>query len=419
MKLLIHGARLVSTADGLDDMLDLLIENGKIAAIGKDLSAAAPDRTADASGLTLTAGLIDLFAKANEPAAEGFEDLLSAAKAGVAGGYTALCIHTGAKTADHLEHLLERAQYAACDLYPSVCAVNGKDLLPYGELQLAGAKAVYEDECIDNPLRMRNALYRAKKYNIPVLSRCRDRRLYAEGVIREGTMAGLLEMPIIPASAEAIAVARDLVLAREAGARIHIGHVSTAISVELIRAAKRVGVKVTASTEPHYLALSSAALQGYNTLAKFDPPLGNPEDVWALREGLRDGVIDCIASGHTPVPMALKRRSLSTAAPGASSLETALAVALTELCHSGQMPLGEVLACMTSAPAAVLGIPGGHVRVGDDADLLLLDPEYEWVCRGADFVSLGRNTPFEGRTLRGKPVCTIKAGRVAWGALRS
>ena len=417
MKVLIRGARLVSAADGLDGVSDLLIEDGKIAAIGQGLPAEGADRVRDAAGLVLTAGLIDLFAKANEPAVEGFEDLLSAAQAAVAGGFTALCVHTGAKTPDHLEHLRERAAYAACDLYPSVCAVEGKELLPFGELQVEGAKAIYEDDAIDNPLRMRNALYRAKKYNIPMLVRCRDRRLYAEGLIREGTMAGLLEMAFIPASAEAVAVARDLVLAREAGAAIHIGHVSTAISVELIRAAKRTGVAVTASTEPHYLALSSAALQGYNTLAKLDPPLGNPEDIDALREGLRDGTIDALASGHTPVPMSLKHRSLGQAAPGASALETALAVSLTELYHGGVMSLADTLALLTSAPASVLGAPGGHLRVGDDADLLLLDPDAEWTCRGADFVSLGKNTPFEGKTLRGKPVCTVKAGRAAFGTL--
>ncbi|MEA5039947.1 MAG: amidohydrolase family protein [Clostridiaceae bacterium] len=414
MKLLITGARLLSRADGLDTVGDLLIENGKIAAIGTELSQERIDRTVPARGLVLTAGMVDLFAHAAEPAGPGEEDPLSLGAAAVAGGFTGVCIHTGAKTAAETEHLRERAGYAACDLYPSVCAVSGKELLPFGELKLAGARAVYEDDGVDNPLRMRDALFRAKKYGIPVLSRCRDRRMYTEGVIREGTMAGLLEMSFIPASAEAIAVARDLVLAREAGAGIHLGHISTAASVELIRIAKSLGVAVTASVEPEYLLLSSAALRGWNTLAKLDPPLGNPEDVTALRAAVRDGVIDCIASGHRPVPMALKRKSMQTAADGASSLETALAAALTALYHSGLMPLDRVLEALTSAPAAVLHTQGGHVRVGDDADLLLLDPDAEWAVHGAEFVSMGKNTPLEGMSLRGRPVYTLKAGRIAF-----
>lgn len=417
MKLLIKDVRLVSRADELDHIGDLLIENGKIAAIGEQLSPEGAEKTVDGHGLVLTAGLIDLFAGAEEPASEGAEDPLSLGAAAVAGGYTGVCIHTGAKSAEEVEHLNERARYAACDLYPAVCALKGKDILPFGELKLAGAAAIYEDECVDNPLRMRDALYRAKKYGIPVLTRCRDRRLYAEGIIREGTMAGLLEMPFIPASAEAIAVARDVVLARESGSRIHIGHVSTAISVELIRAAKSFGIGVTASTEPHYLGLSSAALRGWNTLAKLDPPLGNTEDVAALCEGVRDGVIDCIASGHRPVPMELKRKSMQTAAFGASSLETALAVCLTALYHSGIMPLDRMLETMTSAPASVLKISGGRMRVGDDADLVLFDPDAEWVVHGSGFVSKGKNTPFEGMTLRGRTVCTFKAGRPVGGTV--
>ncbi len=409
MKQLIQGARLVSARDGYDGVADVLIENGTIAAIGVDLPPV--ENTLDARGLCLAPGFVDLFAKANEPAQPGQEDLWSMARAGGKGGYTALCAHTGLITKQQAEHVCERAQYAVCDILPAAHALDGKQLLNFGELKVGGVCAIYQPEGIDHPMRMRNTLFRARKNGLPLLSRCRERRLYGEGVIREGTWADLLEMAHIPVSAESIMVARDIFLARETGTPVHIGHISTAQSVELIRKAKEEGLPITCSTEPHYFALSAKELQQYSTRAKLDPPLGNPSDVEALVAGLVDGTIDCIASGHTPIPDAGKNKSLLTAECGASSLETALSVCLSYLYHEGHISLPRMVELLSTAPAEVLGLPTARLAVGAAADLVLFDTEHTFVCSGADFVSQSKTTPFEQKTLRGRVVHTLKAGR--------
>lgn len=409
MKMLIQNARLISKADDLDRVANLVIEDGRIASIGE--APGQVDQVIEGQGLCLAPGLVDLFARAAEPVPEGEEDILSVSRAAAVGGYTTLCLHTGLQETGQAEYLRERARYACCDIIPAALALDGKNLLNYGALKLSGVGAIYEEEGIDHPLRMRDAMFRARKYGLLLMARCRDRRLYGEGIMREGTQAGLLEMPIIPASAEATVVARDIILAQESGSHIHLGHISTALSVEMIRTAKARGAKVSCSTEPHYLALCSKELRGYNTLAKLDPPLGNPEDAAALVEGLRDGTIDCIASGHTPVRAFHKAKSMVTAACGAASLETVLAVSLTYLYHTGVMTLPELVHVLSTRPAQLLGLQTGRLQPGLEADLVLFDPKTEWVCRGENFVSAGKNTPFEGKTLRGKVVYTIKSGQ--------
>jgi dihydroorotase len=410
--LLIQNARLLSARDGLDGVHALLIEDGRIAAIGEAAEGAADAEVMDAAGLCLAPGLIDLFAFCTEPEQDGVESLLTLSAAAAAGGYAHVCAHTELTTAEQATFLRERAAYAACDIVIAARATLERELLNFGALKAWGVRVVYDDAGVDNPLRMRDVLFRARKHEVRVLARCRDRRLYGEGLMREGELARILDFPIIPASAEAVVVARDIILAVESGATVHLGHISTSASVEIIRAAKARGVPVTCSVEPAYLALTSKALQNYNTLAKLDPPLGNPGDLAALRAAVADGTIDAIASGHTPLPMAQKHKSLVTAAPGASMLETALAVSLTALYHDAGMPLPAVLDKLTAAPAEILGLDAGRLRVGDPADCVLFDPDAEWVCTGADFVSRGQNTPFEGQTLRGRPVRTLKAGRV-------
>ena len=413
MKLLIHNARVLSLRDGLDAVQDVLVEDGKIAAIGQLGDIEGADRL-DGTGLCLSPGLVDLFAMATEPEEDGIESILTLSAAAAKGGFTAVCAHTELSTAEQAEYIRERAQYAACDIVAATRATVGREILDFGALKAWGVKAVYDDEGVDNPLRMRDILFRARKHGLVVLSRCRDRRLYGEGLMREGEMARILDFPIIPASAEAVVVARDIVLAMESGSHVHLGHISTAQSVRIIRLAKAQGAQVTCSTEPHYLALTSKEIQSYNPLFKLDPPLGNPEDAEALVAGLLDGTVDCIASGHTPVDMAGKYKSLVTAPHGASSLETALAVCLTELHHEKGVALAEVLDRMTAAPAGILDLPAGRLRVGDVADLVLFDPDCAWPVKGAEFESRGHNTPFEGRTLRGKVAHTIKAGRVVY-----
>lgn len=415
MKLLIKNAHLLSLRDSLDDVGDLLVEDGKIAAIDTR-QAGTPDLPPgdiiDAAGLCLAPGLIDLFAQATEPEQDGLESIMTMSNAAAKGGFTTVCAHTQLSQTEQAEAMRERARYAACDIVTASRATVDKELLSYGDLKEWGVRVVYDDEGVDNPLRMRDILFRARKHGVQVFSRCRDRRLYGEGLMREGDLARIFDFPIIPASAETVVVARDILLAMESGSHVHLGHISTALSVDLIRMAKVRGASISCSTEPHYLGLTSRELQHYSPLAKLDPPLGNEADVTALIEGLQDGTIDCIASGHTPLPDAAKLKSLVTAPPGASSLETALSVCLTYLYHGGHMSLAHVLDKLTAAPASMLGLDCGRLRVGDDADFVIFDPNARWICQGADFVSRGKNTPFEGRELIGRPVYTIKAGRI-------
>ncbi len=413
MKLLIKNARLLSLCDGLDEVGDLRVEDGRIAAVGRDAARGAEGfPVLDAAGLCLAPGLVDLYAQVTEPSAQGHESAISLSRAAAAGGYTAVCAHFGAHTVQDIENFIERAQYASCDLLPAARLTQGRELLPYGELKLAGARAFYNTEGIDDPLQMRDALFRAKKHGALLISRCREKRLCGEGYIREGAFSRMMEVQGIPASAEAVMAARDILLCRESGAPVHLAHISTAAAVQLVAEAKEKGLPVTCSTEPHYLMLTSSELTSYNTRFKLDPPLGNPEDVRALREGVKSGVIDCIASGHIPATRAEKNHSLPLAASGASSLETALAVCLTALYHSGEMGLAAVLDRLSAAPAGLLGLRAGRLCVGYDADLVLFDPQAEWICLGADFHSRGQVTPFEGKTLRGRVIHTIKSGRL-------
>lgn len=412
MKTIFKGAHIISLRDELDLHGDMIIEDGKIAQIGHNLSEDGITHRYDAGGLCLAPGLVDLYACATEPDDGERECVHSLSRAAAKGGYTAVCAHTRAGKLAEVSHIRRLSEYAYCDIIPAARATNGKTLLSHGELKLAGAGLLYDPDPIIDPLLMRNALYRARKHDIPLMTRCRDDRLAPEGLMREGVRASLYEMPVIPASVESTMVARDVLLAQESGSAVHIAHISTATSVEVLRIAKQAGVKVTASTEPQYLTLTSAELSGYNTLAKLDPPLGNPEDVRAVAYGLRDGIIDCIASGHTPVLRSEKVKSLVTAGCGASLLETALSAALTGLYHTGIMDLARVLDRMSGAPAQLLGRKPGRIAVGEDADLVLFDPHVEWTCRGANFASRSKSTPFEGHVLKGRVRGTIKAGRV-------
>lgn len=417
MRLLIKNARIISEKDGLDTIGSILAVNGQVACIAllEDEIDAPPEcEVIDAHGLCLAPGLVDLFATVTEPEQEGLENLLTMSSAAAKGGYTTVCVHANISASQQAEYVRERGRYASCDIVVASRATLHREMLNYGELKEWGVRAVYDSEGIDNPLLMRDIMFRSRKHSLTLMSRCRDRRLYAEGLMREGGFARILDFPIIPASAEAVAVARDIILSMETGSHVHLGHISTAMSVGIIRIAKQNGVNITCSTEPHYLCLTSKEIQGFNTLAKLDPPLGNPEDVDALAQGLADGTIDCIASGHLPLPPQAKYKSLVSAAPGASSLETSLAACLTGLYHTGKISLPRLLDRMTAMPASVLGVKRGRIRVGDDADFVLFDPDKKWVCSGKGFISQGKSTPFEGKELTGCAVYTVKDGRIVW-----
>ncbi|MBQ7624277.1 MAG: dihydroorotase [Clostridia bacterium] len=413
MKLLIKNGTVVSLRDGLFKRLDVLCEDGRISDIAPKIKDDGAE-VIDARGLYVSAGLVDLFAKAFEPEREGEEDLLSLCHAASKGGFTTLCVHTDLCDIEQLKYIHEREEYCSCALIPAARATDGKELLYYGDFKLFGAGAVYDDEPITDPLLMRDALFRARKYEIPLLVRCKENAFYGDGLARRGLMADLMDMPSIPSCSETVPVARDVVLASDSGSPVHIGHISCTGSIELVRRAKADNVKVTCSTEPYYFSLTSRELQGFNTLAKLDPPLANKDDVQAVIEGIRDGTVDAIASGHAPCTDHSKRMSLVSAPYGASGVETALSAAITYLYHGAKIELPKVLDLMTAAPAEILGINAGRLRKGDIADLCIFDTEHEYVVRGSHFISRGHNTPFEGKKLRGAVRYTVKDGRISF-----
>lgn len=413
MKLLIKNGTVVSLRDGLFSKLDILIEDGRIKEISENIEDNGLE-TINAANLYVSAGLVDLFARTPDLGQEGKEDILSLCHAAAKGGFTTICLHSGTESIDDLKDIKSMEPYCSCAVVPAIRATDGRELLKYGDFMLFGAGAVYDDEPIEDPLLMRDALFRARKNNIPMLVRCKEKAFYGDGIARKGLMAELMDIPEIPACSESVMIARDIVLASDTGSAVHIGHVSCAQSVELIRRAKGDKVPVTCSTAPHYFSLTSRELMGFNTLAKLDPPLGNKQDVEAVIEGIKDGTIDVIASDHTPCTDESKRKSLVSAPYGASSLETALSASLTALHHGAGIELPKVLDLLTAAPAEVLGIDAGRVRVGAVADLCIFDKDCDYTVKGEHFISKGHNTPFEGKTLRGAVRLTVKDGRVSF-----
>lgn len=412
-RLLIKNALIIDPVAETEKKGSILCENGVIADIYYECPPEIPEvQIVEAEGLCAAPGLVDLFSSASEPAGLYDENVISLSHAGVKGGYTTICAHCDINDKKQAEYLNERSRYASCDIIPSARATNGYEPLNYSDFALAGIKAVYDPEGIANPLLMRNAMFRARKYGILLMSRCRDKRLYGEGLMREGETARVYDMPPIPASAEAVVVARDIVLSKESGTHVHMGHISTAESVDLIRRAKSEGADISCSAESLYILLDSRNITGFNTYAKLDPPLGNKSDIDALRKGLEDGTIDCLASGHIPAKKSEKVKSLVTAGFGASTIETALATAITALHHEAKMPLWKIINRMSTAPSRILGLDSGTLEKGRDADIILFDAGEKWMCKSKELISMSSCTPLDGKELIGAVKYTIKSGRI-------
>lgn len=414
MKLLIKNGRVISLADNIDKICDIFISDGIIREIGGNIEPSEGVRVIDAQGLCVSAGFIDLLARAKEPECDREESLLSLSHAAVKGGFTTVCVHTNTSDGDVLSFMAERAEYASCDIIPAARVTNGKDLNSHELLALEGAGILYDDDPICDSLLMRNALFRARKNKLPLMVRAKDPVLCQDGLARSGVMAELMDIPTIPAGAETAIIARDIALSIDSGSPVHFAQISTAASVSLIRSAKKAGVAVSCSTQPHYICLSSRELLGYNTLAKLDPPLGNPSDVKALIDGLSDGTIDCVCSDHTPVAAELKRKSLVTAPYGASSIELCFSAVITALYKNSGVSLAKAIDTLTAKPADILKIDRGRIAVGKIADLCIFDPDYTFKASGKHLISIGKNTPFENKELSGIVLYTIKDGRVVW-----
>jgi dihydroorotase len=423
MPMLIRGARVIDPGH-LDRTSDVLIDGERIEAVQPAHSMHVDPGAVtviEADGLWLTPGLIDLHVHFREPGQEYKETILTGSQAAAAGGFTAVCTmpNTDPVNDDPAITALILAKAAEAGLvrvYP-VAAISkglkGERLCEFGELKNAGAVGVSDDgRPVMNGLLMRRALEYAAGFGLKVISHCEDMHLAEGGAMNEGALATRMGLAGIPNAAESVMVMRDIALAALTGAPVHIAHVSARESVAAIRRAKADGVPVTAETAPHYFTLIEAAVEGYNTSAKMNPPLRSEEDRQAIRQGLADGTLDFIATDHAPHSILEKEVEFDRAANGIIGLETALPLSL-RLVAEGVLDLETLVTRMAVAPARFLGLVAG-VRPGLTADLTLIDPQKEYVLRAADLKSKSRNMPFDGWTLKGKAKMTIVGGRVTF-----
>ncbi len=423
--ILLRNGRVVDPSQGVDQISDLLIREGKIAGMGRGLGVPDDAEVVEVNGCVVSPGLIDLHVHLREPGQEDVETIASGARAAAAGGFTAVCAmpNTDPVTDNQaaVGFIVKQAAAAgAARVYP-VGAISlgqkGVQLAEFGELVSAGAVAVSDDgKPVASSHLMRMALSYAQTFGIPVADHCEDPTL-SGGVMHEGLVSTRLGLRGIPSVAEEIMVARDLLLAELTGGHIHLCHVSTRGSVDLIRRAKDKGVRVTAEVTPHHLILTDEACLGYNTHAKMNPPLRTAKDVEALREALKDGTVDVIATDHAPHHYDAKEREFDDAPFGVIGLETALALGLTKLVREKILTLPQLIDRMSCAPARAFNLPGGTLRRGSVADVTVFDFEAKWRVDPERFRSKSRNTPFAGWEVLGRVVMTIVSGRVVfrWG----
>ena len=400
---------------------DVLVEDGLIRAVADHVDAAAGATVLDADGAIVSPGFVDLHTHLREPGGEDAETIETGARAGALGGYTALVAMPNTNppidTAAVVEQVLRVGREAPCDVYSSGCITKGRageELAPLGELHGLGVRIFTDDgACVADAGLMRRALEYARALPGAVLAQhCEDPQLARGGHMHEGAWSSWLGIPGMPAEAESVVVARDIALAGLTGGRVHFLHLSTAASVDLVRAAKAKGLAVTAEAAPHHFTLTDSLCCGYDPLFKVNPPLRTDGDVKAVKEGLADGTIDAIATDHAPHPAQEKERPFDEAPPGMLGLETALALTLTELVGPGLLDLPRALALLSWQPARLAGLAdhGGPIAPGRRAHLTVFDPEAAWEVDPARLASRSRNTPYAGRKLTGRVRHTILAG---------
>ncbi len=424
MDILIKNGHVVDPATAFDETADILVKDGVIAEIGKGIPEGA-QKVIDASGKIVLPGLVDMHVHLREPGREDKETVATGTKAAVRGGVTSvLAMPNTTPTMDAPEHLrmfqdiVRRT--ASSHVFVAAAITKGRAgtaLTDFAALKDAGAVAVSDDgSSVDNDGLMEEAFRLAKKCGLLVICHCEDKRLSQKGVMNLGLMSTELGLRGIPKEAEYRRVERDLKLAAGAGCAVHIAHVSCRESVELIAAAKKRGEAVTAETAPHYLIFTEEALETYDPNFKMNPPLRTKADRDALRQALKDGVIDAIATDHAPHTESEKDIEFDHAEFGVTGLETACASLASEFIASGQMTWMELARLLSSAPAKILGIDKGRLEAGRCADIVVVDPGREWVVTKAAFASKSNNSPFVGRKLKGAVECTLCAGKIAYTA---
>ena len=429
ISLLIRGSHIIDPSQGIDQIGDLLIAEGKIVQAGGTVIPGEA-KNLDASGLVVCPGFIDLHCHLREPGFEDKETIATGTKAAATGGFATVCCMANTEppldTPAAVDWVKQKASKdSLVAVLPIGCitkARKGEELTNMGELAEAGVLAFSDD---GNPVASSQLMRRAMEYSrdlgLPVIDHCEDKALSDNGIINEGQMSAKLGIKGIPAAAEEAMVARDLILAKRTRARLHIAHASTKGSVELIRRAKEEGISVTAEVTPHHLTLTEERIMGkasnepFDTNAKVNPPLRTKEDVEALIKGLKDGVIDAIATDHAPHSLTDKNCGLELAAFGISGFETALGC-LMGLVHKGEISLTMLLSKLTCEPAKVIGRNGelGTLKAGTPANITILDPDREWIVDSRNFASKGKNTPYDGYKFKGKIMVTIVNGGIVY-----
>jgi dihydroorotase len=421
--ILVRGGRILDPSRNTDQVADLLLQDGKVEGLGQNLGRPDGVEVVEAAGKLVTPGLIDLHVHLREPGQEDIETVATGAMAAAAGGFSAVCAmpNTDPVTDNQaaVGFIVSQAQRAGkARVYPIGAislAQKGQQLAEFGELVGAGAVAVSDDgKPVVSSHLMRTALEYARTFGIPVADHCEDPTLAAGGAMHEGLVSTRLGLKGVPAAAEEIMVARDILLAELTGGHVHLCHMSTRGSVELIRRAKEKGLRVTAEACPHHFTLTDEACEGYNTNAKMNPPLREPEDREAIRQALRDGTIDVICTDHAPHHYDAKEREFDDAPNGIIGLETALGLAITELVDGGLIDLPTLVTRMSTMPARIFKLPGGTLARGAAADVAIIDPAVSWTVAPETFYSKSRNTPFAGRQLRGRADATIVRGQVVF-----
>jgi len=419
-KVLLKGGRIVDPATSTDERLDLLIVDGKIASRSPDIAQDESTTTIDAAGMVVCPGLVDMHVHLREPGREDEETIESGGLAAVHGGVTALAAMPNTTpaidTASWVEFVRTRPCAAAVHPIAAITAGReGKALTEMAELAAAGAVAFSDDgSSVASAHVMRMALEYASMVGRPIVAHCEDPDLVRGGTMHEGLASTIAGLRPVPGSAEEVIVARDLILARAAGARLHIAHVSTRGSVELIRRAKADGTAVTCETCPHYASLTDDDARSYDTNMRVNPPLRSAQDVEAIHEGLADGTIDVMASDHAPHSLEDKQVEFDAAPPGAIGLETLLPVTITHLVAPGTITLSRAIELLSVNPARILGLRGGTLADGAPADVAVFDPGRRWRVAEDWFRSKSRNSPFIGHVLTGKVVLTIRDGETAF-----
>jgi len=425
MKLLIANGHLIDPADGQNSGKDLLIENGRVSAwLGPKDEKPGDAEVFDASGLIVAPGFIDMHVHLREPGQEHKETIATGCSAAVAGGWTSVCPMPNTNPVNDnaaiTRYMIEQAERAAlANVFPIGAITKsseGSELAEMGEMQAAGAVAVSDDgRPVPNAGVMRRAMQYARDFDLPVIDHCEDKSLSSGGVMHEGRVSLLLGLKGMPALAEDMDAVRDILLAKETGARLHIAHVSTKGAIEAVRRAKNEGIKVTCEVTPHHFTLTDKSVEGYDTNTKMAPPLRSDEHLEAIINGIKDGTIDAIATDHAPHHSDEKALEYDRAPFGITGLETAIGLAFNELVHEGVIDLVRLVEMCSTNPAKIFRLSRrGTLIPGSIADITLIDPEFSWTYSNADSRSKSRNTPFDGRQFRGAAVATFISGKLVY-----